>query len=75
MGGGGGGDDDRPSRRGSHMSGVWGREKPRQAFPPQTYPLVSLKKTNATGSTISEVLHNNLFSHSFTTKWFEPFDT
>jgi len=25
----------RPSARGSHMSGVWGREKPRQAFPPQ----------------------------------------
>ena len=25
----------RPSAGGSHMSGVWGREKPRQAFPPQ----------------------------------------
>jgi hypothetical protein len=25
----------RPSARGSHMSGVWGREKPRQAFPLQ----------------------------------------
>jgi len=24
----------RPSAGGSHMSGVWGREKPRQAFPP-----------------------------------------
>ena len=24
-----------PSAGGSHMSGVWGREKPRQAFPPQ----------------------------------------
>jgi len=25
----------RPGAGGSHMSGVWGREKPRQAFPPQ----------------------------------------
>jgi len=25
----------RPSAGGSHMSGVWGREKPRQAFPLQ----------------------------------------
>ena len=25
----------KPSARGSRMSGVWGRDKPRQAFPPQ----------------------------------------
>jgi hypothetical protein len=25
----------RPSAGGSHVSGVWGRDKPRQAFPPQ----------------------------------------
>ena len=27
----------RPSAGGSHMSGVWGREKPRQAFPRKIY--------------------------------------